>query len=124
MSRILEKAWTEAKALHDAGSLGDMTMREIETLCLPPVKRYTGPEIRAIGARSRVSQAVFARVPNVGTKGGAKVGTRHEKAGRRVTASASACRNERYQYIVVDLTEGDGNSVAGFSGLVVNEIGH
>jgi putative transcriptional regulator len=67
MSRILENARADAKALHDAGLMDDITMREIETLSLPPVKRYTGAEIQAIRARSHVSQAVFARVLNVGT---------------------------------------------------------
>ena len=67
MSRILQNVRADAKALFDAGLMDDITMREIDSLSLPPIKRYTGPEIQAIRARARVSQAVFARVLNVGT---------------------------------------------------------
>jgi putative transcriptional regulator len=67
MSRILRNVRDDAKALLDAGLMDDITLREIDSLCLPPVKRYTGPEIQSIRARARVSQAVFARVLNVGT---------------------------------------------------------
>lgn len=67
MSRILRNVRDDAKALFDAGLMSDITMREIDSLSLPPVRRYTGPEIQAIRAQARVSQAVFARVLNVGT---------------------------------------------------------
>ena len=66
MSRIINNALTDAKALHQAGLMDDITLREIETLSLPPVKRYSAGEIQAIRSKSRVSQSVFARVLNVG----------------------------------------------------------
>ena len=67
MSRILQNVRDDAKALFDAGLMDDVTMREIDSLSLPPVRRYTSQEIQAIRARARVSQAVFARILNVGT---------------------------------------------------------
>lgn len=67
MSRILQNVRADAKTLHDAGLMDDITMREIDSLSLPPVRRYTGPEIQAIRTGAHVSQAVFARVLNVGT---------------------------------------------------------
>jgi len=66
MSRIIDNACGDAKALHRAGLMDDVTLREIETLGLPPVKRYSAEEIQAIRGKSRVSQSVFARVLNVG----------------------------------------------------------
>jgi putative transcriptional regulator len=66
MSRILDNVRADAKALHDAGLLDDITMREIDALCLPEVRKYTAEEIRRIRAETRVSQAVFARCLNVG----------------------------------------------------------
>ena len=67
MSRILENALADAKALHEAGAIGDVTLREIEGLCLPPVKSYTADDVRRILGVAHVSQAVFARVMGVET---------------------------------------------------------
>ena len=36
MSRILENVHAAAKRLHDRGRLNDVTMREFDSLCLPP----------------------------------------------------------------------------------------
>jgi putative transcriptional regulator len=65
MSKILENVRDDAKALHTAGVMDSITLREIETLCLPQIKRYSSDDIRAIRHRAHVSQAVFARVLNV-----------------------------------------------------------
>jgi putative transcriptional regulator len=65
MSRILENVQADAKALHKAGVMDTITLREIETLCLPPIKRYSSDDIRALRQRVHMSQAVFARVLNV-----------------------------------------------------------
>lgn len=67
MSRILENARADARALHEVGAIGDVTLREIEGLCLPPVKSYTADDVRRIRAAVHVSQAVFARVMGVET---------------------------------------------------------
>ena len=42
MSRIIDNALTDAKALYQAGLMDDVTLREIETLGLPPVKGPLG----------------------------------------------------------------------------------
>lgn len=65
MSRILQDVRSNAKALADAGLMDTITLREIETLCLAPIKRYSSEDIRALRGRTRLSQAVFARVLNV-----------------------------------------------------------
>ncbi len=66
MSRILANVRSDAKALDAAGLIDPVTMREIESLCIAPVRRYSASEIQAIRARANLSQAVFARVLNVG----------------------------------------------------------
>jgi putative transcriptional regulator len=40
------------------------TMREFDALCMPPVRNLSAAQIRAIRARSKMSQAVFAAVLN------------------------------------------------------------
>jgi putative transcriptional regulator len=39
-------------------------MREFDVLCMPPVRNLSAAQIRAIRARSKMSQAVFAAVLN------------------------------------------------------------
>ena len=56
-----------ASDLHDAGVIAKRTLRGFEELCLTPVRPLTAADIRALRARERVSQAVFARYLNVTT---------------------------------------------------------
>ena len=56
-----------ASDLHDAGVMAKRTLREFDALCLTPVRPLAAAEIRALRARERVSQAVFARHLNVTT---------------------------------------------------------
>jgi len=62
---ILSVVHETAKGLRNAGVMDEMTMREFDALCLPPVKAYKPQEIRQIRLRYRVSQAVFAAYLNV-----------------------------------------------------------
>ena len=62
---ILSIVHETAKDLRNAGIMDEMTMREFDALCLPPVKTYQPQEIRQIRLRYRVSQAVFATYLNV-----------------------------------------------------------
>jgi len=64
-SRILEAVHETAKGLHEAGVMEEMTMREFDALCLPPIKSYTAGEIKRIRLRQQVSQPVFAAYLNV-----------------------------------------------------------
>ena len=63
-SRILAEMHQTARGLHRAGALGKQTLREFNTLCLPPVRALSARQIRAIRSRARMSQAVFAAVLN------------------------------------------------------------
>ena len=66
MSRILKNVHASAKALHKAGFVDTVTMREFDALCLPPLRNYTAADVQRIRAKARASQAVFASVLNVG----------------------------------------------------------
>ena len=61
---ILGSIHDSAKELHDAGVMNDVTLREFDALCLPPVKVYTSVQIKRIRLRTRASQAVFAAYLN------------------------------------------------------------
>ncbi len=65
-SRILDAVHETARDLHAAGLADAVTMREFDALCLPPVKKYTPEEIKALRKRCHVSQGVFAAYLNVG----------------------------------------------------------
>ncbi|MBW6487134.1 MAG: DNA-binding transcriptional regulator [Syntrophobacterales bacterium] len=62
---ILSVVYETAKDLRNAGIMDEITMREFDALCLPPVKTYQAQEIRQIRLRYHVSQAVFATYLNV-----------------------------------------------------------
>jgi putative transcriptional regulator len=66
MSKILNAVHEAARDLHKAGLVDEVTMRELDAFCIPPMKPYTAKDIRRIRQRARVSQAVFATVMNVG----------------------------------------------------------
>lgn len=61
---ILEVVHEGAKDLHEAGLMNDVTMREFDALCLPPVKSYTAVQIKRIRTRNHASQSVFAAYLN------------------------------------------------------------
>ena len=63
-SRILSEMHDTARGLHEIGALDKRTMHEIDALALPPVRELSAKQIRAIRARTRMSQAVFAAVLN------------------------------------------------------------
>lgn len=67
MSRILKNVHKSASRLQDAGFLDEMTMREFDALCLPPLRNYSPEDIREIRKTNKVSQAVFAQFINVKT---------------------------------------------------------
>ena len=62
---ILEVVHGSAKELHDAGLMKDVTMREFDALCLPPVKEYTAVQIKRIRTQAKASQGVFAEYLNI-----------------------------------------------------------
>jgi putative transcriptional regulator len=62
---VLATAHGLAAALHRVGAMDARTMREIDTLCLPPRPSYGSAEVRRIRAATRMSQPVFARLLGV-----------------------------------------------------------
>jgi len=62
---ILDMVHEGAKDLHDAGVMNDVTMREFDALCLPPVENYSSEQIKSIRMRSKASQSVFAAYLNI-----------------------------------------------------------
>lgn len=63
-SAILEAVHETAKGLHNAGVMDQITMREFDRLCLPPIEYLQPEEIKQIREASNVSQAVFAALLN------------------------------------------------------------
>lgn len=63
-STILEAVQETAVGLHAAGVMDQLTLREFDRLCLPPVEPLQPEEIRRIREVSRTSQAVFAALLN------------------------------------------------------------
>lgn len=63
-SPILEAVHETAKGLHKAGVMDQVTLREFDQACLPPVEPLEPAQIKHIRENSRVSQAVFARLLN------------------------------------------------------------
>ncbi len=66
-SAILEAVHDTASGLHEAGAIDQVTLREFDRLCLPPIAPLEPAQIRQIRATSRVSQAVFAALTSVST---------------------------------------------------------
>ena len=65
MSRTLKNVHKSASRLYAAGVVDDVTIREFDALCLPPLRDYTADDIKKIRTESKVSQAVFAKYLNV-----------------------------------------------------------
>ena len=63
-SAILAAVHDTAKGLHEAGVMDQVTMREFDRLCLPPVEPLEPEQIKQIREATRVSQAVFAALLN------------------------------------------------------------
>ncbi|WP_299082580.1 DNA-binding transcriptional regulator [uncultured Paraglaciecola sp.] len=64
---ILDVVHDSTKDLHDAGVMDDVTLREFDALCLPPVKEYTSVQIKRLRLKSKASQGVFAAYLNIST---------------------------------------------------------
>ena len=64
-SAILDAVHDTAKGLHQAGVMDQVTLREFDRLCLPPVEPLNPEQIKQIRETSRMSQAVFAALLNI-----------------------------------------------------------
>lgn len=63
-SALVEAVYSTAQGLHKAGVVDQITLREFDQLCLPPVEPLQPEQIKRIREASHVSQAVFARLLN------------------------------------------------------------
>ncbi len=63
-SAILQAVHETASGLHAAGVMDQVTLREFDRLCLPPVEPLQPLEIKRIREGTQVSQAVFAAFLN------------------------------------------------------------
>ncbi len=63
-SAILEAVHETARGLHAAGVMDQVTLRELDRLCLAPVTALQPEDIKHIREEARVSQAVFAALLN------------------------------------------------------------
>jgi putative transcriptional regulator len=61
---ILEAVHSSAKDLQEGGVMDEVTMREFDALCLPPVKEFSAVQIKRIRQKSKASQGVFAHYLN------------------------------------------------------------
>ncbi|MFT4888614.1 MAG: putative transcriptional regulator [Pseudohongiellaceae bacterium] len=61
---ILEVVHSGAKDLHKAGLVDAVTMREFDSLCLPPIKQFTAAQIKGLRLKTKTSQGVFAAYLN------------------------------------------------------------
>ncbi|MGL5038491.1 MAG: helix-turn-helix domain-containing protein [Aeromonas sp.] len=64
MSRLLRSIHNTAQGLHESGLIAEMTMREFDELCIPPVEELSAEAIKAIRHQAGVSQVVFAHYLN------------------------------------------------------------
>ncbi len=62
---IVKSITNTVKDLNKSGLVDDITMRNIEKLCLPDVKEYTPEKIVSIRKKFRLSQAALASIFNV-----------------------------------------------------------
>ncbi len=63
-SSLLAAVYETAKGLYRAGAIEQVTMREFDQLCLPPVEDLPPRAIKKIREEAHVSQAVFAALLN------------------------------------------------------------
>ena len=63
-SAILDAVHETAQGLYDAGVMDQVTMREFDRLCLPPIEPLQPEQIKQIRVAANVSQSVFAALLN------------------------------------------------------------
>ena len=62
---IIKSITSTVKDLNKSGLVDDITMRNIENLCLSDVQEYTPDEIVSIRKKFRLSQAALASIFNI-----------------------------------------------------------
>ena len=59
-SKIIESLRGDLAALHDAGAIGKVTMREFDAICPPQVREFDADDIKRLREALHFSQPVFA----------------------------------------------------------------
>lgn len=59
-SRIIESLRGDLAALHEAGAISKVTMREFDAICPPPVREFSAADIKHLRQSLKFSQPVFA----------------------------------------------------------------
>ena len=60
MSKIIESLRGDLAALHEAGAISKVTMREFDAICPPPVREFSAADIKRLRETLKFSQPVFA----------------------------------------------------------------
>ena len=60
MAKIVESLRGELAALHEAGAVSKVTMREFDAICPPPVRNFSATDIKRLREGLKFSQPVFA----------------------------------------------------------------
>lgn len=60
MSKIIESLRDDLAALHEAGAIRKVTMREFDAICPPPVREFDAEDIKRLREKLKFSQPVFA----------------------------------------------------------------
>lgn len=60
MSKIIESLRDDLSALHEAGAISKVTMRDFDTMCPAPVREFSAGDIKRLREMLRFSQPVFA----------------------------------------------------------------
>ena len=60
MSKIIESLRGDLAALHEAGAISKVTMREFDAICPPPVRQLSAADIKRLREALKFSQPVFA----------------------------------------------------------------
>ena len=60
-SAILEAAHETAKGLHNAGVMDQVTLREFDRLCLPPVEPQFASKIKKFGSSPELARRYMCR---------------------------------------------------------------
>jgi putative transcriptional regulator len=63
-TRLLSEVHETARGVARIGAIDKHTLRDLDALCLPPVRALSARQIKAIRSRTQMSQAVFAAVLN------------------------------------------------------------
>ncbi len=60
MSKIIESLRGDLAALHKAGAISKVTMRDYDAICPPPVREFSAADIKRLREALKCSQPVFA----------------------------------------------------------------